>query len=83
MRVVLPSNASTSNYPDNSLAKYTVQLPQPLDLSKGQWEIGLSEIMFHHSWHNVKGAALTIVYQNGERENTFPYQMVTTKLTRV
>jgi len=60
MRVVLPSNSSIQHFPHNSLAKFSVQLPHALDLSKGQWEFGLSEIQFHKSWFNVKDANMTI-----------------------
>ena len=66
MRVVLPSNACLENYPNNSLTKFTVQLPQPLDLSSGQWEFGLSEIQFYKSWYNVKDSILTIRKGNEE-----------------
>lgn len=55
MRVILPSNSSVENYPNNTLTKFTVQLPQALDLSRGAWECGLSEIQFYKSWYNVIG----------------------------
>ena len=60
MRVVLPSNASMKNYPDNSLTKFTVQLSQPLNLSEGRWEFGLDEIQFFKSWYNVVDATLFV-----------------------
>ena len=61
MRVVLPSNASMKHFPDNTLAKYTVQLPQSLNLSHGRWEFGLSEIQFAKSWYNITKANLKII----------------------
>lgn len=60
MRVVLPSNSSMKHFPNNTLAKYTVQLPQSLNLSHGRWEFGLSEIQFTKSWYNVTKANLKI-----------------------
>lgn len=48
------------NFPQNTLAEYTVQLPQPIDLSRGRWEIGLSEIQFFKSWYNLKDAYITL-----------------------
>jgi hypothetical protein len=60
MRIVLPSNASSKYFPDNTIAKYTVQLPYPIDLNNGSWVIGLSEIQFYKSWFNVKDSQLTI-----------------------
>jgi len=59
MRVVLPSNASLQNFPRNSLSSYTVQLPQSLDFSNGQWEVGLEEIQFYKSWFNVIDCSIT------------------------
>ena len=53
MRVVLPSNASKNHFPDNTVAKFTVKLPDYLDFSSGTWECGLSEILFFKSWSNL------------------------------
>lgn len=64
MRVVLLSNACLQNYPNNTLTKFTIQLAQPLDLSEGHWEFGLSEIQFYKSWYNVKDAKLMISRKN-------------------
>lgn len=59
MRILLPSNASKKFFPNNTLARYTVELPQPINLSKGSWEVALVEIQFNKSWYNVKDAWLT------------------------
>ena len=66
MRVVLPSNASMKHYPSNTLASFTVELPQPIDLSAGEWEIGLSEIQFLKSWYNVQNGKI-ILQSNGRK----------------
>lgn len=68
MRLVLPSNSSMKNFPQNTLAQFTVQLPQPIDLSRGKWEIGLSEIQFFKSWYNVTGASITASKRGGRSE---------------
>lgn len=60
MRVVLPSNSSLKHFPNNTLTSYTVQLPQTIDLSVGQWEVGLEEIQFYKSWLNVRDCSITI-----------------------
>ena len=39
-------------YPDNTLAHYQTKLPQTMELD-GQWEVGLVEIQYPHSWYNV------------------------------
>lgn len=63
MRILLPSNSSLKNYPQNTLSKFTVQLPQPIDLTKGRYECGLAEIQFLRSWYNVQNAYINIGYQ--------------------
>ena len=39
-------------YPDKSLAHYITDLPQRIDLT-GEWECGLAEIQYPHTWYNV------------------------------
>jgi len=50
--LTLPSNASLDLHPDNTLTRYTTALPQRISLS-GQWECGLVEMQYSHSWYNV------------------------------
>ena len=51
--LTLPSNSSADVYPDNTLNNFTVKLPRNIDLD-GQWEVGLVEIQYPHSWYNVQ-----------------------------
>lgn len=41
-----------STYTNNTLTNYRVKLHHSLDLT-GQWEVGLTEIQYPHSWYNV------------------------------
>ena len=59
--LVLPSNSSTSMYPNNTLAQYVTNLPRSVCLS-GEWECGLTEIHYPHDWYNVRNARLTIAH---------------------
>ena len=52
--VVLPSNSSTSIYPNNKLSNFKVNLPRPIELDPTKWEVALSEIQFPHSWYNIR-----------------------------
>ena len=52
--LTLPSNASMKIYPDNTVAKYTTQLPNNIELD-GDWEVALTEIQYPHKFYNVKG----------------------------
>ena len=68
MRLVLPSNASMKHHPSNTLSSFTVELPQPIDISTGEWEVGLAEIQFLKSWYNVRRA---IIKLRGSSRRTF------------
>jgi len=52
--LTLPSNASMNVYPDNTVAKYTTQLPTNIELD-GEWEVALMEIQYSHKFYNIKG----------------------------
>ena len=40
-------------FPDNTLTHYKTKLPETIDL-EGQWEVGLLEIQYPHTWYNIK-----------------------------
>ena len=42
--LTLPSDASATYYPDNTIARYVVKLPERIRLD-GNYEVGLSEIV--------------------------------------
>jgi len=46
--LTLPSNSSAKYY-DNTLTKFTTRLQSSVSLS-GDWEVGMSEIVFPHTW---------------------------------
>ena len=50
--LTLPSNSSMNIYPNNTLAKYTTRLHNDVSL-QGEWEVGLSEIVFPKTWFNI------------------------------
>ena len=50
--MTLPSNASMKMYPDNTLAHYITDLPRLIDMT-GEWECGLAEIQYPHTWYNI------------------------------
>ncbi|GFS74632.1 uncharacterized protein F54H12.2 [Trichonephila clavipes] len=50
--VTLPSDSSMYFFPENKISHFKTQLPSPVCL-KGEWEVGLSEIIYPHSWLNV------------------------------
>ena len=48
--VALESNADLQNHPTNSANKFKVTLQVPIYL-RGEWEAGLGQIIYPHSWH--------------------------------
>ncbi len=54
--LTLPSN--TMDFPTNTPAEFRVTLPNSLDLN-GEWELGLVEIQYPHSWNNLQGGTDT------------------------
>jgi hypothetical protein len=50
--VTLPSDSSMSYFPDNTIAHFTTQLPETIQLD-GDYEVGLAEIIYPHSWYNL------------------------------
>ena len=51
--LTLPSDGSMETFPDNTLAHFKMLLPQTLDLSDGEWEVGLTENMFLNNLENI------------------------------
>lgn len=56
--LTLPSNSSLNTFPDNTLTSYRVKLERSLDLS--DYHVGLVEIQYPVSWHNVSNACLYV-----------------------
>ena len=50
--LTLPSNSSSTYYPENTLTHFKTRLHNEISLT-GEWEVGLSEIMFPRSWYTI------------------------------
>lgn len=70
-QVVLPSNASYIEFPNNKNNHYFVRLEKPLDLASGEWEVGLLGIQYPNNWTNVTNGKAFKVYRqaSGVRPN--------------
>jgi hypothetical protein len=51
--VSLPSNASYEVFPDNTNGHYKTHLSRRLKLSASDWIVGLTEMHYTNSWHNI------------------------------
>lgn len=61
--MTLPSDGSPS-FSNNKLSSFKTMLPTTLDLTDGEWEVALTELMFDHSVRNVtpEEAHFDVVY---------------------
>ena len=64
--LTLPSNASMQMHPENTLTRYVTALPRRIILHV-DWECGLLEIQYPHSWYNVRGTDAT--FHLGEHDS--------------
>lgn len=64
-----------TTYPSNTVAKYTTRLPSVLELN-GQWEVGLSEIIYSRSWYNIdkQDCYFELLNESGNSFLTLPLQ---------
>ena len=51
--VTLPSNSSMEYFPDNKTSNFVTKLSRTLQLD-GEWEVGLAEIDYPHTWYNIR-----------------------------
>lgn len=61
--VTLPSDSSLQYFPENKISHFTTQLPTSIEL-KGEWEVGLSEIIYPHSWNNINDSNNLFSYED-------------------
>jgi hypothetical protein len=50
--LTLPSDAYVNYYPGNTASHFVAKLPERVRL-EGNYEVGLSEIIYPHTWNNV------------------------------
>ena len=51
--VTLPSNSSMQYFSDNKTSNFVTKLSRTSQLD-GEWEVGLAEIDYPHTWHNIR-----------------------------
>ena len=51
--LTLLSDGSMESFPQNTVAQFKTLLPHPLDLTDGEWEVGLTEMMYSVDLKNI------------------------------
>ena len=49
----LRNNSSVQYFPDNKASNFVTKLSRTLQLD-GEWEVGLAEIDYPHTWYNIR-----------------------------
>lgn len=65
----LMSNASMNYYPNNKPQDFRVKLKTPLEL-EGEWEAGLSAIVYPHTWNQIKAPSYINIKFPGKAKGT-------------
>lgn len=51
--LILPSDGSMKTFPDNMVSQFITLLPQNIDLTDGEWEVALTEMLYGTSIENI------------------------------
>lgn len=49
----LPSDGSMKTFPNNMISQFKTLLPQNIDLTDGEWEVALTEMLYGTSIENI------------------------------
>lgn len=60
--ITLPSNSSEDYYGKQPMASYKTRLARTLQLDVNEWEVGLAEIVYPHTWNNITDGKFSIKY---------------------
>ena len=72
--VTLPSNSSVQYFPDNKTTNFVTKLSRTLQLD-GECEVGLAEIDYPHTWHNIREAKNSVeIYVSDKWDREFSIQ---------
>ena len=65
--LTLPSNSSEVFYGKQSMSNYKTHLAKELRLDVDEWEVGLAEIIYPHTWNNVTEGTFHIKVLDNEQ----------------
>ena len=58
--ITLPSNSSESVYGKQPLCSFKTRLAKPIQLNVDEWEVGLAELIYPHTWNNIGDGKFTV-----------------------
>ena len=63
--ITLPSNSSEEYYGKQPMCSYRTRLAKSLNLPVDEWEVGLAEIIYPHTWNNITDGKLWVKFLQG------------------
>ena len=60
--ITLPSNSSEDFYGKQPMSSYKTHLAKTLQLDVDEWEVGLAELIYPHTWNNVTEGKFSVKY---------------------
>ncbi len=72
--LTLPSNSSEQYYGRQHPSNYTTKLDHSISLDPGQWEVGLSQLTYPRSWHNIPATVFYVLYPDRSAGGESPFQ---------
>lgn len=60
--VTLVSDSSKQFFPENKISHFMTQLPSSISLTDGEWEVGLTDLIYPHTWYNMRSEKLHNIF---------------------
>jgi hypothetical protein len=61
--MVLPSNVIAPEYPNNKTSHYSTPLAKPINFGREEFEVGLSQFSYVHSFYNITWPLTTLTFK--------------------
>lgn len=66
--LTLPSNASMSVFPNNTMTKFKTKLPKRIELEGEKWYVALTECYIPKTWYTIKNQSILVHNKYGIEE---------------
>ena len=59
--ITLPSNSSEKFYGKQPMHRFKTHIAKPFNIDVEDWEVGLAEIIYPHTWHNITDGRVKVM----------------------
>jgi hypothetical protein len=81
--LVLPANASGSEFPENSNSSFKVRLDKRLRLEGTKWECALVDMFYMNNWHNITEGYMNVKTYTRHETSKEIQEMVTCRKVQI